>query len=241
MPEERTQLEPIVRASTATEVAHRLLEYVRSAKLGPGSKLPPERQLASELGVPRSALREALAALDLLGITISRQGSGNYLNDEPSELLPQTIEWGLMLGRQRTLDLAEARRHIEADVAGLAAERGTPEEIATLYKLLERMDAVRGDPDQLVEADVEFHMHIANMAKNSVLSDILRSVRSLLRVWIRRGLASQPDSATQTLQEHRAVCEAIAAGNGPAATHAMANHMTSAYQRLNLSLEHTSG
>jgi DNA-binding FadR family transcriptional regulator len=240
MGNQQEPLKPIERISTTSQVAHRLLDYVKSSDLGPGSKLPPERQLATELAVARSALREALAALDLLGVVESRQGSGTYISDEPSELLPEAIEWGLMLGRQRTLDLAEARRHIEVDVAQLAAQRGSHEEIAALGDILSRMETARSDPDQVLEADVEFHLAIATMAKSSVLADILTSVRSLLRVWIRRGLTMESDPAADTLEEHRAVYTAIASRDEAAAREAMTRHMTSAYRRLVMSLHEES-
>jgi GntR family transcriptional regulator, transcriptional repressor for pyruvate dehydrogenase complex len=224
------------RSSMASQVAHLLLDYVKDNNLGPGDRLPPERILATELQVARSALREALAALDLLGVVVSRQGSGTYLNDQPSELLPEAIEWGLMLGQQRTLDIAEARRMVEIDIAQLAAQRGTHEEIAELEQILGEMEATRGEPDLLIEADVRFHAAIAAMSKSTVLADILNSVRSLLRVWIRRGLTVESSLAEDTIAEHQAIFTAIASRDEHAARDAMSKHMTSAYRRLVLSL-----
>ena len=230
-------LTPITRVSMTAQVAHALLEYVKDNDLGPGSKLPPERRLASDLAVARSALREALAALDLLGVVVSRHGSGTYLTNEPSELLPQAIEWGLMLGRQRTLDLAEARSHIEVDVAGLAAQRASSGEITELDSILSKMKSAHSNPDLLLEADVEFHLYVAEMAKSSVLGDMLGSIQSLLRVWIRRGLSADSDSAaTSTVDEHQAIFDAVAARDQDGARAAMQQHMTSAYRRLVASL-----
>ncbi|SDZ56670.1 FadR/GntR family transcriptional regulator [Herbiconiux ginsengi] len=228
---------PIERLSATTEVARRLLDYIRENELGSGSKLPSERILSDQLRVTRSTLREALAALDLLGVIVSRQGSGNYLADTPSELLPQAIEWGLMLGRRRTLDLAEARQHIEVAVATLAARRATPEQLTALTAQLAVMDAAQDRPDDLMEADIEFHIQIARIADNSVLTDILTSVRSLLRIWIRRGLTADQDTGHNTIREHQKILEAITARDEELARQVMTDHMRSAYLRLEASFQ----
>src|SRR5690554_6170656 len=84
-------------STPVSAVAKRLLEIFTRGDIEPGTRLPPERQLSASLGVGRSAVREALAALELLGIVDVRPGSGTYLRGSASELLPQTLSWGLML------------------------------------------------------------------------------------------------------------------------------------------------
>src|SRR3954452_3251534 len=96
-----------------SEVARRLMDLFTSGSLEPGTRLPPERHLAATLGVGRSAVREALAALEILGIVDVRPGSGTYLRDGISELLPRTLSWGLMLGAPRTRELVELRGGLE--------------------------------------------------------------------------------------------------------------------------------
>ena len=94
-------------------VAGQMLELFTGGDLEPGTRLPPERQLASALGVGRSAVREALAALEILGIVDVRPGSGTYLRGSASELLPQTLSWGLMIGERSTDQLMELRAGFE--------------------------------------------------------------------------------------------------------------------------------
>src|SRR5690349_3940309 len=106
-----------------SEVARRMLDLFTGGSIAAGTRLPPERQLAATLGVGRSAVREALAALEILGIVDVRPGSGTYLRDSVSELLPRTLSWGLMLGAPRTRDLVELRSGLEVQAAQLAAER----------------------------------------------------------------------------------------------------------------------
>lgn len=227
---------PILRESPVSEVAKRLLGYLTSGELEPGQRLPSERDLAARFQVGRSAVREAIAALDLLGIIIVRQGSGTYLNSVSTDLLPQVLDWGLMLGRPQTLDLVEARRHLEVVIGTLAATRISPEGVERLAATLEAMRQSGDDKERFVEADIAFHLEVAKIANNSVLSDILHSIRALLRVWITRAV-SVSGQIEQTLAEHTAIYHAISAGDADAAAAAMEKHMESASARLTASLK----
>lgn len=227
----------ITRSSVTTDVAHRLIDYVRSGKISPGERLPSERQLAADLGVGRSAIREALAALDLLGVIATRQGSGSYFNAGTSQMLPRTIEWALMLGDRHTLDLMEARSTIEVAIAGFAAERATDDMIEELGETMAAMEAASADPDRMTDADLEFHLQLATIAGNSVLSELLRSIQALLRAWISRGLTADDKRAQHTLDEHRAILEAIRGRDADAARARMQEHMSSAASRLKKSVD----
>ncbi|HEY0249509.1 MAG TPA: FadR/GntR family transcriptional regulator [Gryllotalpicola sp.] len=225
----------IPRESVVSSVARRLLDELTSGRLTPGTRLPSERQLATMLQVGRSAIREAIAALDVLGIVDIRPGSGTYLRATSSNLLPRTINWGLMLGQPRTHDLVEVRQYLEVLSAQLAADRATDEDIADIGSHLERMRRAVIDVSDFVDADVAFHLAVAAAAKNSVLSDILHSVRELLHVWVAR--TSQDSAAAQTsLEEHETIYRAIAERDAEAAHAAMQAHMTIASERLRESL-----
>jgi GntR family transcriptional repressor for pyruvate dehydrogenase complex len=217
--------------SAGSEVAKRLLEYFTSGDIQPGTRLPAERQLAASLGVGRSAMREALAALDLLGVVHIRPGSGTYLRGSASELLPQTLSWGLMLGEQRTRELIELRHGLEVQAARLAAERAADEHIARLRACLARMRDSTGDLGAFGEADRHFHLEVGEAAGNMVLRDLLQNVRSLLRVWAERVLRDE-ELARLTYEEHASICRAIAEHDPAGAGQAMAAHMDSAGARL---------
>ena len=226
---------PITQASPVTEVAKRVLAYLSDGALQAGDRLPSERELAAQFQVGRSAVREALAALDLLGVVMIRQGSGTYFNSTSTDLLPQAIEWGLMLGRPQTLDLIEARQHLEVVVSKLAASRITPEGIALLDGHMQAMRDAADDPEAFVEADVAFHLAVAELADNSALAGILHGVRSLMQVWITRAVSKSGQIET-TLREHAAVHDAIVAGDVAGAQAAMEQHMEHASERLTESL-----
>src|SRR3712207_5631910 len=87
--------------SAVSLVATKLLDLFTSGSVAPGTRLPPERQLAAALEVGRSAVREALAALEILGVVDVRPGSGTYVRGTVSELLPQTLRWGILMGEDR--------------------------------------------------------------------------------------------------------------------------------------------
>lgn len=222
----------------AIEVARSLLDYVlRSGEVSVGDRLPPERQFAEAFGVGRSAVREALKSLSLLGLVEIRQGDGTYVASRSSELLPSVIEWGLLLGQERTFEMIEARQHLEELIAGLAATRRNQPSLERLRGHLATMEASTDDPEVFVAADIDFHLEVAHAAGNRVLADVLTSLQSLLRVWIGRVIAEGPDNANLTVQEHVAILTAIEAGDDAGARAAMGRHLREARRRLETSLE----
>lgn len=218
------------RESAVADIARQLLTQLLSGRIAPGTRLPSERRLAESLQVGRSTIREALKALDVLGIIEVRQGDGTYLRQSTSDLLPQAIEWGLMLGQPQVLDLIEARRHIEMSIAELAAERASSDDLAALRLHLAEMRSA-ADEAAFVEADVAFHLALAKAAGNTVLNDILVSIRSLLRVWIRRAI-NEVGETRSTVEEHTAVFEAVLARSPRQAAEAMRAHLDGAGKRL---------
>jgi GntR family transcriptional repressor for pyruvate dehydrogenase complex len=225
------ELEMVPRGTAVSEVVKQLVALLTAGELTPGSRLPPERQLAERLGVGRSAVREALAALEILGIVTVRPGSGTYLRDTTSELLPTTLSWGLMLNAARTRELIEVRGGLEVQAAAYAAERATDVDVEKLRGYVETMAASLEDLDAFLQADIRFHLQIALSADNVVLKDLLQSTRSLLRLWVERGL-SERYQAEAAYREHLAVFEAIEAHDPEAALQAMRDHMATAAERV---------
>lgn len=217
--------------SAVTEVTRRLLTYLTSDAVQPGDRLPAERQLAQTLGVGRSAVREALAALELLGVVNVRPGSGTYLRGRASELLPQTLSWGMLIGAPETHDLIGVRYGLEVQASRLAATSATPEDIAEIGRHLETMKKSVEDYAAFVKADMLFHQAVAAAARNPLLADLLQTVRSLLRVWVERAL-NDTEHALVTLSEHDAVFTAISARDPDRAAAEMNTHMESAAERL---------
>lgn len=214
-----------------SEVARRLLDLFTSGSIEPGTRLPSERQLAASLAVGRSAVREALAALEMLGIVSVRPGSGTFLRGQASELLPQTLRWGLLIGERNTAELLELRSGLEIYVARLAATRATPEQKQKLRDYAAVMRTAGDDLAAFARADLNFHLELAAAAQNRTLHDLLHVVRSLLQVYADR-MVHSPEDAEIAVREHFAVAEALEAGDSDGAASAMAAHMVTAAERL---------
>ncbi|WP_371740953.1 FadR/GntR family transcriptional regulator [Frigoribacterium sp. CFBP 13729] len=225
------ELEMVPRGTAVSEVVKQLVGLLTAGELAPGSRLPPERQLAERIGVGRSAVREALAALEILGVVMVRPGSGTYLRDQASELLPTTLSWGLMLNAARTRELIEVRGGLEIQAAAYAAERASDADIDAMRAYIAVMADSLDDLDGFLQADIRFHLQIALSADNMVLKDLLQSTRSLLRLWVERGL-SERSQAEAAYREHRAVFLAIEAHDPDAALAAMREHMATAADRV---------
>ncbi|GAA3339199.1 FadR/GntR family transcriptional regulator [Curtobacterium pusillum] len=227
----RLELESVPTGSPASEVARQLVSLLTAGDLAPGSRLPSERVLAERLGVGRSAVREALAALEILGIVQIRPGSGTYLQGGTSDLLPTTLSWGLMLASNRTRELLEVRSSLERTAAILAAQRATDEELDALGATLDQQAATLDDPAAFIEADVRFHVLLARAGGNDVLADLLQSLRSMLSVWVGRRVTTR-EATEAAYREHRAVHDAMRARDVVATQRAMDEHMATASARI---------
>lgn len=224
-------------STPVSEIAQRLLDLFTSGSVEAGTRLPPERQLAATLGVGRSAVREALAALEILGIVDVRPGSGTYLRGAASDLLPQTLRWGLLIGERNTAELLELREGLEIYVARLAAKRADAaaldamrQSVADMRRHLDALDEGR-NAAAFAAADARFHDTLAQAADNAALKDMLHVVRSLLRVYADRAV-TDADAARVAVAEHDDVLAAVAAGDENGAAAAMAQHMATASARL---------
>lgn len=223
------------RHGPGTEVTRRLLDYLLSGKLKPGDRLPSERQLAETLTIGRSTVRESVKFLSFLGILEQRVGDGTYLSSSSSDLFPAVIEWGLLLGERRLDDLIEARFELEVLLAGWAAERRSAEQLRRLRELIADMRSAGKDFDRYVEADIAFHLALAEASGNQVLAGVLANVRSLLQAWAARVIHTAKETRS-SLAMHKPILKAVEAGDAEAARSAMTAHMERAIRRLRASL-----
>lgn len=223
---------------TSVEITRLLLARLTAGHLAVGQKLPSERQLAEDLGVGRSTIREVLKSLALLGLLDIRQGDGTYLSANTSDVLPQVVEWSLLLGGRSIHSLTEARLHLEVLLATMTADRRSENDLELLRGVFARMtDAVDSQNHQsYAEADADFHVAIANASGNEILASVLGSIRALLRSWTEQ-VTSGPVTLEQSLAVHRPILDAIASGNSDAAGLAMKAHMDQAILHLAETLE----
>jgi GntR family transcriptional regulator, transcriptional repressor for pyruvate dehydrogenase complex len=224
-------LDTLPTGTPVSEVARRLIDLFTGGSIAPGTRLPPERQLAATLGVGRSAVREALAALEILGIVDVRPGSGTYLRGDASELLPQTLRWGLLIGERHTAELLDLRSGLEIYVARLAAARADAAAVGAMGDALQRMRDSTEKLPAFARADRDFHLALSTAAANATLVDLLHVVRSLLRVYDDRAVHDDAE-VRAAIAEHDAVLRAVEEADPDAAASAMAAHMATATARL---------
>lgn len=220
-------LRPLPAGSGAADVTTRLLDLFTSGAVDPGTRLPPERRLSEVLAVSRSAVRESIATLSMLGVVEVRPSSGTYLRTTTSEVLPKRITWAVLIGERRLDELVDLRSALEIHAARLSAERCAAEIAARLDVHLAHMAANVDHLEAFLEADQAFHGELAAASGSSVLAELLSVTHTLLRAAAR----AEPGAAAHArvaLAEHHAIRDAIATGDGEAAASAMAHHMRTA-------------
>ncbi|WP_316668402.1 FadR/GntR family transcriptional regulator [uncultured Propionibacterium sp.] len=225
------EMSALPRGTTAAEVAQHLLSHFGTGPLSTGDRVPPERALAEKLGVGRSAVREALAALELLGLVEVRPGAGTYVRGTTSDLLPKTLTWGMLLGEHDTQQLLEVRSALEVESARLAAERADEGAISRLQGNIEAMHEALPDVEEAIPLDYRFHVVLADSCRNTLAADMLRTCRTLLSIWMDRALRSV-DDAVESLSEHETILRAVEGHDAEAAEQAMRAHMRTATKRL---------
>jgi GntR family transcriptional repressor for pyruvate dehydrogenase complex len=220
-------------ACLSDQVADVLTAEIRAGRLAQGDKLPTEAVLVEQFSVSRTVVREAVSRLKSLGLVDSRQGSGVYVKE--AGFSPLNFDAKSAVSKQAVIQMVEVRRALEAEVAGLAAQRRTLSDIKRIRKSIALLDkAVQAGGDG-VEEDVQYHRAIAEAAGNPFLIVTLEYLGQFLqgatRV-TRANEARRADFARQVRDEHDKIFRAIEAGDATAARKAAARHMDNAILRI---------
>ena len=199
------------------EAIEKIKDMIVSGALQPGQRLPKEADLATDLGLSRNSLREAVKALSLMNILDVRQGDGTYVTSLESPLLLEALSFIVDFHRDdQVLEFLAVRRILEPAAAAMAARTATAEQLAELRVVLDSAGPEDGI-DKLIAADVEFHRRITFATGNRVLCSLLEGLTTptmRARVW--RGL-TEPAALERTLAEHAAILEALESGDAEAA------------------------
>jgi GntR family transcriptional repressor for pyruvate dehydrogenase complex len=198
---------------------------VTEGRLKPGDRMPSIEALAEEFSVGRTSVREALRALELVGIVEIRHGGGTFIRQDVSGFFLKPLSWSALLDRSRIAGLAEARRCMESELAAMAAQRATPEAVAEIERQLLRMEAVCHQPDEYVRIDPQFHVSVWRAAGNEVMLNMLTSILDLLRRVIAAAVSNAPVSIEAGLLAHRQIYEAIAGRDPEGARFSMRRHL----------------
>jgi GntR family transcriptional repressor for pyruvate dehydrogenase complex len=201
---------PERRGKTSEEVVFHLREMIHRGELRPGDRLPPERDLAKLLGVSRPTLRAGIRSLAAVGVLQSRQGAGTFVvgSEGTPSLDSSPLRLMASLHGFTTAEMFEARRALEMSVAGLAAERATGEQMATMSEEIAGMYASLDDPEQYLVHDMRFHQTIAAASGNRILTVLMNMVAKVL-FDVRIKTVKQAQDLREAAEMHRRIYRAI--------------------------------
>lgn len=224
-------LTPLKKTKLHEKISKQILNLILSGELKPGDRLPTERELSEQLGVSRTAIREAIVQLQGKGVLQERADGGTIVREISfSSILPFVSD--LLCADQHLLsDLLGVRKLLEAEMASDAARHTTPEKAQRLRAYADEFAQSIRDGSTGLTADNRFHGYIAELAQNSAMqminemcSDLLSDTRlATLRV---------PEHREQTVLDHYGICDAIAAGDADLAAQRMRDHLTRAHTVL---------
>jgi len=173
----------VVRTSRLYEqIVQQIEESVLNGSLKPGDQLPAERDLAQRLGVSRTAVREAVKTLREKGLVEAYSGRGTFVTDGTSQAARQSFDLMVKIGQQEgSPHLAELRLILEPGIAAMAAERVKDEDLTAMRDAVAVMERSQKDPEAYIEADLDFHLALAEAVANPLILSLIDSIVGLLR------------------------------------------------------------
>jgi GntR family transcriptional regulator, transcriptional repressor for pyruvate dehydrogenase complex len=217
-------LRPVRRSRLYEEVVERLRELIEVQELKPGDRLMSERELAERLGVSRTSVRQALTALEVMGLVRVRHGGGVFLTRAPDDVLP-SLATELLDRYERLPAVIEVREAIETQTARLAARRREEADLQAMRGALERMEGAIESGGEPADADAQFHTAIVRAARNPLLSRLWDELSEPIDQTRRASLA-RPGRPPRSLAAHRAILAAIEDGDEDAAAARMRDHLS---------------
>jgi GntR family transcriptional repressor for pyruvate dehydrogenase complex len=213
-------------ADSAAQVVAHVRQLIDRGALGPGARLPPERDLARQVGVSRPTVRAGLRTLAALGVVRSRRGSGTYIPEGPPTLGAEALSFLAALHKFTINDVYEVRQILEVGAAGLAAERATSEHLATLAEEVTGLFASLNDRQVFLVHDINFHRSIASASGNPIVASLVEMVSAL---HYERRRATAEHAADRELRDaadaHRQIYQAVRAHDADRARRSMNDHL----------------
>jgi GntR family transcriptional repressor for pyruvate dehydrogenase complex len=221
-PRARNSLKPLDTAAGAQVVEH-VRKEIEARRLGPGDRLPPERELALKMGVSRPSLRSGLRTLQAMGIITSRRGAGTFIVEGPPHLGKAPLEFLAALHGFTLDQMYEARRMLEVGAASLAAERATGEHMAGMADELTGMFAALDEPQVFLRHDLGFHRAVAAGSGNPIVAAIIGTLTEI--IWETGRINMSGFSLRESAETHRRIYEAIRARSPERARREMSEHL----------------
>jgi GntR family transcriptional repressor for pyruvate dehydrogenase complex len=221
-PKGRTASLPADTAAGAQVVEH-VRREIEAGRLGPGDRLPPERELAQKMGVSRPSLRSGLRTLQAMGIIHARRGAGTFIVEGPPRLGKGPLQFLAALHGFTLDQIYEARRMLEVGAAGLAAERATGEHIAAMADEITSMFASLEDPQVFLRHDLGFHRAVASASGNPIVATIIGTLTEI--IWETGRLSLEESLLRDSAETHRRIYDAVKARSPERARREMNLHL----------------
>ena len=222
------EFKPIKTKKIYAEIVEQIKQLIKNGELNPGDKLLSERELSERLGVSRASVREALSALEIMGLIEVKQGEGTFIRQTSIDSIIGPMALILSMENDSLLELLEVRKVMEVEAAGLAAERATQEQLDEMRGALEQMASDLNEGKLGESADLVFHYAIYKATHNSVLLRLMNTVSDSMQQNIRTNRQRQyvlPNNPQKLLKEHQGIYEAISARDGKLARKRMHEHL----------------
>ena len=220
-------------------VLHTIESRLLSGELKPGDHLPPERALATELGVGRSSVREAVRVLDVLGLVRTQTGSGPtagaIIVATPSGGMSALMRLQVAAQGFPVTDVVRTRVLLETAIVAELVEREA--NLANPTALLDAMDSPTLTPGEFLALDAQFHLSLAEASGNQVVTAMMAGLRNSIESYVLEGVPTIADWSAETTRlraEHRSILESITSGDPTAATTKVRAHITGYYSRTRL-------
>jgi GntR family transcriptional regulator, transcriptional repressor for pyruvate dehydrogenase complex len=207
------------------QIVKQIEDSIEKGELKEGDQLPAERELALQFGVSRTAVREAVKTLREKGLVEAYPGRGTFITSETSNSIRLTFDRMIKIEpREGTIHLVEVREILEPEIAALAATRVTTENLTELREAVEIMDNAKGDPDSFIEADLDFHLALAEAAANPMILSLIDSIVGVLREQ-RLSIFKVEGGPDRGQYHHKRILEAIENRDSAGAREAMRAHL----------------
>lgn len=207
------------------QIVQQIEDSILKGSLNPGDQLPAERELAQRFGVSRTAVREAVKVLREKGLVEAYSGRGTFITDGTSQAIRQSLDRMIKIGQpEGSTHLVEVREILEPGIAALAATRAEESHLAAMREAIAVMDRAKKDPDAFIEADLDFHLALAEAAANPLILSLIDSIVGLLREQ-RMGIFYVEGGPERGQSHHKRILDAIENRDPEKARESMRAHL----------------
>jgi GntR family transcriptional repressor for pyruvate dehydrogenase complex len=212
--------------AAGAQVVDHVRREIEAGRLGPGDRLPPERELAQQMGVSRPSLRSGLRTLTAMGIIHARRGAGTFIVEGPPHLGKAPLQFMAALHGFTLDQMYEARRMLEVGAAGLAAARATGDQLVAMADEITGLYAALEDPQAFLRHDLAFHRAVAAGSGNPIVATMIGTLVEI--IWEAGRVNMQGFSLRESADAHRRIYDAIRARSAERARREMTAHLEQA-------------